>query len=449
MYCFVKYLKIFLLALILGSCSKTNVVEVLEIKEKEEINEKEEEENNLTSLYVATDLHYLSSYINDKGDAFQKMVKSSDGRALLYVEEITEAFKNQIIDEKPEALIISGDLTHNGEKESHIAMAKKFKEIKQSGVKVFVVPGNHDINNPYARKFEGNNQIKTDFVSPDEFKEIYFEYGYKDAIMKDDDTLSYLAVVDDNLWVLMLDTNIYNDNSTHPVTNGKLSQKTLLWIKECGSFAKNNNAEIVVAMHHNLYNHSDLLYKGFTIDNAHEVLEVFKECEFQVVLSGHVHIQDIKSDESNFIFDIVTSGFIVYPIQYGILSYNNSQFLYETKKVNVEKWAKNLNLNNEDLLNFNEYSKNYFYNQSLEKIFNELLKSGYYSKDDTRAMAETLALLNVNYFGGTIHLVLDDVKASRGYELWLEYEDSFLRDYIVSMVNVEEDYYNYFQLPAK
>lgn len=39
------------------------------------------------------------------------MVNSADGKNIIYIEEITDSFVTTIIKEKPEILIISGDLT--------------------------------------------------------------------------------------------------------------------------------------------------------------------------------------------------------------------------------------------------------------------------------------------------------------------------------------------------
>ena len=44
-------------------------------------------------------------------------------------------------------LILSGDLTNNGEKESHIDIAEKLKEIEKNGTAVYVIPGNHEGEN--------------------------------------------------------------------------------------------------------------------------------------------------------------------------------------------------------------------------------------------------------------------------------------------------------------
>jgi 3',5'-cyclic AMP phosphodiesterase CpdA len=110
-------------------------------------------------FYTATDLHYLSKGLTDNGEAFNKFISSGDGKQLKYIDEIFNAFTYNIKTTKPDVLIISGDLTNNGEKQSHLDLAKKLKTIEESGTPVYVIPGNHDISNPYARGFKDDNSL--------------------------------------------------------------------------------------------------------------------------------------------------------------------------------------------------------------------------------------------------------------------------------------------------
>lgn len=96
-----------------------------------------------TKILLATDLHYLSPELNDHGACFEKTILNGDGKALAYIDELTDAFVEQVIREKPAALILSGDLTLNGEKQSHLDLAQKLRSITDCGIPVLVLPGNH------------------------------------------------------------------------------------------------------------------------------------------------------------------------------------------------------------------------------------------------------------------------------------------------------------------
>lgn len=100
-------------------------------------------QNRPTKILVATDIHYLSPSLNDHGACFEKTILNGDGKALAYIDELTDALVEQVIREKPAALILSGDLTLNGEKQSHLDLAQKLRSITDCGIPVLVLPGNH------------------------------------------------------------------------------------------------------------------------------------------------------------------------------------------------------------------------------------------------------------------------------------------------------------------
>lgn len=396
------------------------------------------------NIFVATDIHYLAKDLNDNGKAFQTYLSTGDGKQLNYVEEIVDSFINDIKNNKPDLLIISGDLTNNGEKESHLELANKLASIeKTTGTRVFVIPGNHDIQNPWARGFKDEEQYVTDSISSDDFKKIYKDFGYKEAVSKDRSTLSYMVAPSKDVWLLMLDTNVYKSNYKYgaPATYGKISEETYKWVRECSKLAKKNNARIITVMHHNLLNHNMVLNYGFTLDDNEEAVGIFKESGINLVLSGHVHMQDIKfsKEDTDPIYDIATSSLSVYPVQYGILKYQPGQgFDYSTAQVDVEGWAKKAGIADKNIINFNEYNKNFFSNVSYKKTYDSLTDIGIYSEEDKKLMAETMSLLNINYFAGTTSSIRDKVIETEGYKLWrTASEPDFLTRYVHSMI------YNY------
>ncbi len=381
------------------------------------------------TMYVTTDIHYLAASLHDNGAAYQRYIATSDGRQLNYVTEITDAFATEVETQKPDILIVSGDLTNNGEKDSHLKLAKIFDEIeKKAGTRVFVIPGNHDIENPWARSIKGEEQYVTDYISSDDFASIYEEFGYKEAISRDKTTLSYLAAPSKDVWLLMLDTNVYKTNMKYgaPAAYGRIEQETLQWIRECSKLAKESNAQMITVMHHNLLKHSPVLSYGFTLDNYEEVLEVLEDCDVKLALSGHIHIQDIKSskNEETPIYDVVTSSLSTYPQQYGILEYDPAQGLdYHTNRVDVENWAKSEKLQNEYLLKFREYSEKYFADAAYKRIYKQLKEADLYSEYEIELMSDTVSRLNVNYFAGTTPFVREEILETEGYKLWRKAEE--------------------------
>lgn len=391
------------------------------------------------SFFIATDTHYLAKSLMDEGSAFEEYVSSGDGKQLKYIDEMMNTFSYEIKNKKPEVLIISGDLTNNGEKGSHLELAIKLKEIESYGTNVYVIPGNHDILNPWARGFKDDNQYVTENINAEYFSNIYSEFGYKEAVLRDKDTLSYLATPSEDVWLLMLDTSLYKSNSerSSPQGDGEISDDTFKWIKKCSSLAKSKGAKIITVMHHNLIDHNEVLNDGYTLNNSKKAINEFEKLDLNIVLSGHIHLQDIKStnNEENRIYDIATSALSVYPNQYGVikLTGENLDFNYNTVRLNVETWAKDNSIEEKYLQDFKRNTEEFFGQSAYQKAFDKLLMEDLYIKEEVQSMAETFKNLNLKTFSGTEHLGLSNIINSKGYKLWLESPDSFYKRYILSM----------------
>lgn len=416
------------MVLILVSGCTTAKVEAVKLPKGDEL-----------SIVVVTDLHYLDKSLFDLGPAFIRYVESGDGRMFQYNNEIVDAFIDKMIETKPDILIISGDLTNNGELISHTKLAEKLKRIEtEAGTRLYVIPGNHDIQNAWARRFNGETQVKTESVSWTKFEDLYSEFGYDEAVLKDRNSLSYLATPSEDLWLLMLDTNSYSKSNRVwvPYSNGRLLPETLEWIKSCTALAKKSGARILTVMHHNLLNHNEL-FTGYAIDNTADAQKLFHEEALEVVLSGHLHIQDIRKDafSQDALYDIATGTLLMVPFQYGTIQYSPvSGFDYLTQKLDVEAWAKQNQLTDPNLLNFTTYATESFWNASYNKAAKRLHSVGSYTPQDIHEMATTMADLNLYYFGGRSDLISEAIRASLGYRKWTHAtEPEFTKDYILLM----------------
>ena len=75
------------------------------------------------TIWLATDLHYQSPQMTDFQSAFDTYTMGNDGTIVPYLDEITEAFLEEVRTAHPSALVLSGDLSQNGEKANHEALA--------------------------------------------------------------------------------------------------------------------------------------------------------------------------------------------------------------------------------------------------------------------------------------------------------------------------------------
>ncbi|MBC1656371.1 metallophosphoesterase [Listeria welshimeri] len=440
---FLKFVILLLISSSLFGCSSAS-------DKTEKITAPIEKDQDL-SIIETTDVHYFAPSLTDNGAAFKQYVAAGDGKQLAYSDEITDAFLEDVEAKKTDVLIISGDLTNNGEKTSHEELAKKLAQVEKAGTQVFVVPGNHDINNPWARKFEKDKQLPTDTITPTDFSKIYGDFGYKDAISSDDFSLSYLAAPSSKVWLLMLDTAIYKTNMQQgtPTTEGGLTTGTLDWVKECSALAEKNGAKLIPVMHHNLTNHSDVIQRGFTINYNQQVIDTLTAGNMEFSLSGHIHTQNIrtaKSTDGKEITDIVTNALSVYPHKYGNITYSakNKNFTYQSQKLDIESWAKEHEKTDKNLLNFDQFDYDTFYNSGYDKAIMDLMTSDAYknySQSDKEKMADTMGLNNMYFFAGTAP------PKSAGMALWDSAPNSFLKDYVLSTSNPPKNSNDYYVSP--
>ena len=180
-------------------------------------------------IIVGSDIHYLSPELTDYGEAFQYDVEHGDGRLVTYIDQITDAFLEEVAERQPDVLILCGDLTTNGELASHEGLAEKLRWLEEQGVPVVVIPGNHDLNNPRAYGYRGNERYPAERTTPEQFRQIYGEFGYDEAVSEDATTLSYVWQLDGMTRLLMLDTCQYRDGNR---VGGVILTETYDWIEE-------------------------------------------------------------------------------------------------------------------------------------------------------------------------------------------------------------------------
>ena len=388
------------------------------------------------NLIIATDLHYLSPELVEKGEFFMNLYQTGDGKQMNYIDEITDAFIEDVINEQPDGLILSGDLTFNGERKSHDDLVEKLQKVEENGIPVMVIPGNHDINNYYASGFAKNSSYTVETIDDGDFRELYGPFGFQESVYQDPNSLSYVTALTEDTWLFMIDSSRYKNNNARLKSDatGAISRNSVEWLKDCLEEAKTRGITSVTVMHHNLLNHNELFQAGFTIDNSVDVVEVLKEYNMKVNLSGHIHAQHIAKDSTKTIYDIVTSALSVYPIQYGRIHIaSQKDFTYETKSVDVETWAKENRITNPDLLNFEEYSYQFFYNHAYNQT-KRWLRELEFTDAEMESMADVIGEFNTAFFSGTVNTKQDELLASEGYGYWQKAEGQFMKLYLDSVL---------------
>ncbi|MCX5997579.1 MAG: metallophosphoesterase [Chloroflexi bacterium] len=209
-----------------------------------------------TSFVVFSDPHVFDTSLGTTGKAFEAYV-ANDNKLIRESSEITESALAAIKDLKANIVLVNGDLTKDGEKASHELAASYLAQLKAAGKKVYVVPGNHDIKNGLSYGYVGDGKKRVPNITAEQFTQIYADYGYKDALQRDTDSVSYVAEPQPGLWLLALDSCRWKENveDKETITDGKFSPKTLAWIESMLGQAAKNNKAVIVMMHHGIMEH--------------------------------------------------------------------------------------------------------------------------------------------------------------------------------------------------
>ncbi|MEW5816321.1 MAG: metallophosphoesterase [Spirochaetota bacterium] len=294
----------------------------------------------IAEFAVISDPHFYSASLGVEGPLFAKYL-SEDRKLLVESEEIFIQAIETIRKLSPRFVIIPGDLTKDGEKINHEKVASYLSGLKAEGINVFVIPGNHDILNPHAFRFTSEGGERVPNVSPEEFRVIYRDFGYGDALLNDPSSLSYAAEPIPGLWLLALDSCDYRKNMKRgePETDGRFTKQQVKWIEQILMEAVKKKKAVIAMMHHGLLEHyptQEKHYGQYIIDNYKELSQMFARYKVRTVFTGHYHAQDITVEsfdpaekQSEFIFDIETGSLVTdpCPVRQVILTPDNEMII--------------------------------------------------------------------------------------------------------------------------
>jgi len=203
--------------------------------------------------------------------------------------------------------------------------------LRDAGIAVYVVPGNHDVNCPDAFRFVGDTTEPVPTVSEEEFAQIYGDFGFNNALRRDSNSLSYVAQPVEGLWVLAIDACRHNENvpGEHAIVSGKISQETADWIASVLREADNRNIAVMALLHHGVVEHwtgQSKLHPDYLIKDYINFGRFLSSWNVRLAFTGHYHAQDITRGDfdGKFIYDIETGSLVTAPCPIRYLRINNN-----------------------------------------------------------------------------------------------------------------------------
>ncbi len=310
---------------------------------------------------VISDIHYIApSLKNHESEVWQDFVynkhKEYNDLDSLVDNALDGIFRNAV-EGGENYVLIPGDLTKDGELTSHEALAEKFGAFEEkTGIQVLVIPGNHDINNSNAVTFENGKKEPTAKTSPEQFKEIYSDFGFDlaDSFFVPDEgkkggMLSYAATLG-NYRLIAIDSLIYsNDNGAKDNehdTAGQIAEGLLDWIKaECAA-AEESGLTVIGMQHHNLIPHSNIeeaTLFPFVVNDWLKIADAYADAGMHYIFTGHLHANDIAkhvSDNGEAVYDILTPTLSGFPNYYKIVDFKTvgDKVTMDMKSLDVDEY---------------------------------------------------------------------------------------------------------------
>ena len=286
-------------------------------------------------IAVMSDLHYLSPDMIADTEDFEHAF-NSDRKLLKESSSVLHEMLERVRADKPDILLVSGDLTKDGEQECHAALAKQLQQLQQDvpGLKIYVINGNHDIRNYNAKNFNtaDGKAVPATRTEPEDFKQIY-DFVYSDPTVIATFTpaegnkaggLSYVARPVEGLTIIAMDTCRYSSDNTsngddEHETSGAISADLEKWVIEQTAAAKARGDLVIGLEHHGLVPHFDVqptILPMYLVNGYERIAQEYADAGMSVVFTGHMHAVDIAAMTTaagNTFYDIETGSALTYP----------------------------------------------------------------------------------------------------------------------------------------
>ncbi len=245
-----------------------------------------------------------------------------------------EQILDRLVDDRPDFLLLPGDLVQHGERENHEWLANRLAALP---FPTYVVPGNHDVTTEEG-SIADSDQTK-DRIALTDFPKIYQQFGYADG-----EQLYYHQELFPGVHLIGLNSNAFDD-SGEQIGTGFIDEEQFAWLDEqlgllAGKF-------VMVMVHHNVLEHlpgqsKSKLGQRYMIKNAPRLVAKLQSAKVPVAFTGHLHVQDIaKSDD---FYAITTGSLVSYPHPYRLLSLSTDEqghlrLSVETRRIeSVNDW---------------------------------------------------------------------------------------------------------------
>ena len=283
--------------------------------------------NNELKFYHITDTHHYAVDVLGHSDEEDQKCMNESGAIL------DAAFAKLIAQDDIDIILISGDLTNNGERPGHTEFIEKLYRLKNAGKRVYVTTATHDYG--LRELIDGDTTVSSTHASRSELRAMYLDFGFGSAIATYDDGLSYVAQLQPGYRLLAL-----NDDDCG---TDEFSNQQMAWIRE-QLVAAAEAGDFVIAMEHHPVLPPSPVYPLFSGRDMHSYgpkAALLADAGLQFIFTGHAHMQNIScitTQQGNTLWDINTGSLVGYPTPMRRVALNHDAMTVTTEKIDSFEW---------------------------------------------------------------------------------------------------------------
>ena len=318
---------------------------------------------------ILSDTHYVSKEMLPGGQ---------DERALLRHRINRSFFKTLAARTDLDTVLITGDLTDDGDLISHREFSGLLRDLQQAGKKVYVLTATHDFhfsrawvkkhswpvryksepwNQPWfdPEGFDFKSVVEDEFrglpdkdcvpplekvATADDLWEIYHDFGPAQAFSVCESAYSYAVKLDEKLWCLMLNNNMRDVDAMMDMS-ATYSPACYRWIEGIMAEAEKSGAFVFACTHHPLVPPVPAYKIGGNTRNMRNsrTVHTLADLGLTLVFSGHTHFADIgfgSSDAGNVLCDVTTPSLVFLPPSWRTAEIFPDEHRLKTQTVPVE-----------------------------------------------------------------------------------------------------------------
>mgnify|MGYP003301113513 CR=1 FL=1 len=292
------------------------------------------------SFYLVTDTHYFENELGAEGKVFEKKMSTEQYFMKESSAIVRSTFARIAEDKETDTVIIPGDLTKNGEKESHKSFIKELYKLRENGKKIYVITAGHDYGE-FSYGYKNDERIQVEGTDFNDLCEMYRDFGYGDALAIDGPTHSYVAEISEGVRMLA----ICCDSLDQP--KGAMDERHMAWAKEQIDKAKEDNCSVFAICHYPIIPSVPVfdLVGDAKIKEWRKVASFLADNGVELILTGHMHIQSINefcSEKGNRLIDVCTACLAGSPAKYRKVTVDENSVM-KIRTIDVEDFGWDMN----------------------------------------------------------------------------------------------------------